>query len=88
MHAVCSTSLVPHLPPLHPVLNMIGRHENYSDTTTLGLCIHLIAVSLLGVNHVLMVGWFLEAAAASAIHGQCPAPLIQPLAPHDPTGLS
>ena len=43
---------------------------------TLKHCLRLIAVSLLGVSHVLLVdGGFLEAAAASfAIHGQCPAP--------------
>ena len=37
-------------------------------------CLHLNAVSLLGVNHALMVGWFLEAAVASAIDGQSPGP--------------
>ena len=93
MHAVCSTSPARHLPPLRliPVLSCDllplllptdHQRDGNIQIITLVPCIRLIAVSLLGISHVLLVaGGFLEAAAASsAIHGQCPA-LASP--PHD-----
>ena len=87
MHAVCSTSPARHLPPLCliPVLScdllpllLPTDHQRNGNIqiTTLMHRLRLIAVSLPGVSHVLLVaGGFLEAAAASsAIHGQCPGP--------------